>query len=294
MNVNYINPFINACIDVFKTFAGLISVPGKPVAQLSPTAQGDVKGIIGLNGHGISGYFIINFYGPFLEKITATLFGVDSVSSQEELNDLAGELTNMITGNAKAELSKKGFFFDVAVPRISHGTPKIPPALARTPVIMVPFTTKSGKYAIEASIKKIEEDFAEDTLPEVTPSQGYISVETFSKLTGIDPVKTRRLLKTGYISGKKISNKQWHIPEAELEKIHGYKKSLHRPARKTGGAHASDGSMSVEEFSKASGLTPAKVKHFLRTGFLKGGRVAGNTWRINPGEIQKFKTQKTI
>lgn len=296
MNVNYINPFINGCIDVFKTFAGLISVPGKPVARKQPGAPGDIKGMIGLNGHGINGYFIINFSRPFLEHIMASLFGVAGPAAMEELNDLAGELTNMITGNAKAELSKRGFFFDVAVPQISSSAPKIPDTMTRTPVIMVPFTTKSGRYAIEASIKRIEADFAEDTMPEIEAPPGMISVETFSKKTGIDPIKVRRLLKTGFISGYKVSNKQWHIPEVQLEKIAGYKKNQsHRVRPRPGSppkirqANSVEEFVSILEFATISGLTSAKVKSFLRTGFLKGIMTDQNLWQVHRDEIKKFK-----
>lgn len=119
MEVKYINPFINASMAVFSTFAGLESTPGTPSVRTRPLTNREISGFIGLNGHGITGYFIINFSSAFLQEIMASIFE-HTTSSQEDLYDLAGELTNMITGSAKADLSKKGFFFDVAVPRISH------------------------------------------------------------------------------------------------------------------------------------------------------------------------------
>lgn len=158
MNVAYINPFITACIDVFKTFAGLVSTPGTPVAEKHPGDHGSVKAMIGLKGHGINGYFIISFSYDFLKKIVAGLFGTHASASLEECNDLAGELTNMITGSAKAQLSKQGFFFDVAVPRISQVLPEIPASMKNTPVIMVPFSTPSGEYTIEASLHAVKKN----------------------------------------------------------------------------------------------------------------------------------------
>ena len=104
MNVNYINPFINASIDVIKTFAGIKSEAGRPLVRNKPGVNGDVIGFIKLNGHGISGYFIIHFSRSFLNKILVTLFNSQTTPAKEEVYDLAGELTNMITGNAKAEL----------------------------------------------------------------------------------------------------------------------------------------------------------------------------------------------
>ena len=51
-------------------------------------------------------------------------------------------------------------------------------------------------------------------MPEIAPpDKGFISVDEFAKRTRMDPIKVRRLLKTGFLSGKKISNRQWHIPQ---------------------------------------------------------------------------------
>ncbi|MCP4720637.1 MAG: hypothetical protein GY860_14385 [Desulfobacteraceae bacterium] len=290
MNVNYINPFINASISVLKTFAHIDSEPGRPLVRNKPGTSGDIIGFIGLNGHGINGYFIIHFSRVFLNKILVTLFNGDTTPSKEELYDLAGELTNMITGNAKAELSKNGFFFDVAVPMISHSTPKISSDLKNNPVIIVPFNTRAGKFNIEASIITIEEDLAKDTMSEVPPPPGYTSVAQFAKETRMDSIKIRRFLKTGFLSGTKISNRQWHIPESEFEKILGPQKDLARKNKNIkASAETLEDSISIENFSKLSGLSSAKIKSFLRSGFLKGCLDTNNIWRVKQDEIAKFK-----
>ena len=286
MNVKYINPFISASMDVFSTFAGVESRPGSPSVRLTPLTDQDVNGFITLNGHGINGYFIINFSSRFLKEILTEIFDhTDAVN--EEINDLAGELTNMITGSAKAELSKRGYFFDVAVPRISHTAPEIPSEMKKKPVIIVPFATKAGKFHIEASFQRVEEDFQQDTMPEVEAPEGYVSVEIFAKTVRMDPIKVRRLLKTGFLSGKKISNRQWHIPEEELLKIQGY-----RPPANTVMKNLSqsvlDETVGVEEFSRLSGLNSAKIKSFLRTGFLKGVQDENKAWRVHRCQVSKF------
>lgn len=286
MDVNYINPFINASMDVFSTFAGVKSTPGAPSVRTRPLTDKDINGFIGLNGHGISGYFIINFSAAFLQKILTNIFD-HAKSSEEELHDLAGELTNMITGSAKAELSKKGFFFDVAVPRISNLAPVIPDDLKKNPIIVVPFETQAGKFHIEASMQRIEEDFQQDTMPEVKPPQGHISVDEFARRTRMDPIKVRRLLKTQFLSGKKVSVKQWHIPEDELYKIQGYRPPKNQSSQKVS-PMLLDETISVEEFSRLSGLRPAKIKSFLRSGFLKGLMDENNTWRVKKGQVSKF------
>ncbi|WP_022667604.1 chemotaxis protein CheX [Desulfospira joergensenii] len=286
MDVKYINPFISASMEVFLTFAGVESHPGAPVVSKKPLADKEINGFIGLNGHGISGYFIINFSSSFLTAIYAEIFD-HSKAKKEELYDLAGELTNMITGMAKAELSKQGFFFDVAVPKISQAPLlMIPQDLVTNPVIVVPFDTRAGKFYIEASIQTIDEDFQQDSMPEVTPPDGYISVDEFAQITRMVPVKVRRLLKTGFIQGKKISAKQWHIPWEEIDKIQGNRISRPKPAKEIPKSLL-DETVSVQEFAGQTGLSPTKVKSFLRSGFL-AGVLNGKEWRVKKGQISKF------
>ncbi|MCP3940960.1 MAG: hypothetical protein GY710_05700 [Desulfobacteraceae bacterium] len=293
MNVDYINPFINASINVFKTFVGIISIPGPPRIDTKITTDGEVNGFIGLNGHGINGYLMINFSVQFLNQLLKKLFNRNTDSTDLELNDVAGELTNMISGSAKAELSKKGFFFDVAVPKISRKKPQIPKNLKNNPIILVPFSTALGDFCIESSIIRIEEDFAKDTRPELPCPEGMLSVANFSKQTGMAEIKVRRFLKTGFLSGKKITNLQWHIPEKELGKFQCNKNNIAKKAEsKKISQESLDVTISINKFVKLSNLSSAKIKSFLRSGFLKGYLDESNNWRIKESEILKFKNPK--
>jgi len=293
MNVDYINPFIATSVKVFNTFAQIKSIPGSPTVAASLTKNGFVNGFIGLDGHGISGYFVINFSQIFLRQLYMSLFDTQTISSKAELFDAAGELTNMISGGAKAELSQQGFFFDVDVPKIFQTIPVIPENLKQNPVILVPFETRLGTYVIQASILKIEEDFAADSMPEIKPPKGMISVAQFSEQTGMGKIKVRRFLNTGFLKGEKISPSQWHIPEKELDKIQVKKANLKKrsTAIKTGTSDIVIGedSVNINEFSKLSGLSPAKIKGFLRSGFLKGVQDGRQIWHIKKSDASKFK-----
>ena len=285
MNVNYINPFINACIEVFSTFANLESRPGKPRARIHPSARGELKAIIGLNGHGIDGYFIIHLTRAHLENIMATLFNTHTRHSDEELKDLAGELTNMISGCAKAQLSQRGFFFEVALPQISTTEIEIPTNLERVPVIQVPFETDMGIYVIEASIKTMDSDLAQDDMATIPAPPGMLSLEDFSSRVRIHPVKLKRLLKTGHLTGERISRQQWHIPTSQLKKFPGH----HPDKAPMGTAPICQATLSLEEFSRSTGLPQAKIKRFIRSGFIAAALDENENWVIPPSEILKFK-----
>ncbi|MCP4673122.1 MAG: chemotaxis protein CheX, partial [Desulfobacula sp.] len=221
-----------------------------------------------------------------LQQIYKNLFGPEKTTSKAELFDAAGELTNMISGGAKAELSNQEFFFDVAVPLLSQSPPQIPGHLKKNPIILVPFDTKAGDYTIQASIQKIEEDFAEETALEIPPPEGMISVTQFSKFTGMGKIKIRRFLKTGFLKGTKVDQTQWHIPEKELEKVH-VKKIYKKVHASTG--NIDDTYVTISEFSRLSRLTPAKIKSFLRSGFLKGIQDETHGWHIKKHHVSKFR-----
>ncbi len=215
MKVEYINPFINAVIHVLKTMGGVSPVPGKPRLKDGNTALGDVSGVIGLAGEGVRGFFVVSFTEScilsFMEKMLGETF--DRIDA--EVKDAVGEVTNMISGGAKGELSQKGFFFDVAIPSVVSGARHKIEQSTGMPVIVVPFSTEAGAFFIEAALytgEPVEQETAE--IPE-----GMLSIAQFSRKTGIRTATIRGWLNTGFIKGEKVSAKVWHIPEEEMKKV---------------------------------------------------------------------------
>ena len=50
MDVNLINPFIDATLNVLETMTSTKAEPGKPYLKKGQVASGDVSGVIGLTG----------------------------------------------------------------------------------------------------------------------------------------------------------------------------------------------------------------------------------------------------
>ena len=215
INVGYVNPFINATINVLSTMGGVNPVPGKPHLKEGVEAYGDVSGIIGLAGEGVRGFFAVSFLEPCIFGIMSGMFGETYDTVGSEVKDAVGEITNMISGGAKAELSNKGYFFDVAIPTIVSGKGHHIRQVAGIPVIVVPFETEAGSFYIEASL--YTGPLPEEELGEIP--EGMIGVTEFSQRTGVRTATVRRWLSTGFLKGKKINNKVWHIPEEEVGKV---------------------------------------------------------------------------
>ncbi|MFO7753711.1 MAG: chemotaxis protein CheX [Desulfobacteraceae bacterium] len=292
MNVDYINPFINSAINVLNTMAGIKAVPGKPGVRRSSFGKGDIHGFIGLNGHGINGFFIISFTRTCINEILSNIADAPADESLPNMSDAVGELTNMISGGAKATLSQKGFFFDVAVPSTGTSRPDIPEGMKGEPVIIVPFQTGKGNFYIEACISKVEEDFREDHQPWVEVPDGMLTVKSFAEKTGMAEIKIRRFLKTGFLSGTMVSPKQWHIPEQELSKIQvvktGGKNNGYSVKSPELSADMLAGCVSVKEFAAMSGLASPKIRRFLRSGFIEGFKDSEGAWHVKRDQISKF------
>lgn len=215
MKVEYINPFINASIHVLSTMGGVNPVPGKPHIRDNNHASGDVSGIIGLAGEGVRGFFVVSFTEKCILNFMSKMLDETFDRIDAEVKDAVGEVTNMISGGAKAELSHKGFFFDVAIPSVISGKAHQIEQVTGIPVIVVPFRTEAGPFYIEAALYTGEPaDQEKGEIPE-----GMLSVAQFSKKTGVRTATVRRWLKGGFLKGDKITSRVWHIPEEEVKKI---------------------------------------------------------------------------
>jgi chemotaxis protein CheX len=72
----------------------------------------------------------------------------------EELEDAAGELLNMIFGEAKTILNeKKGYTLEKAVPTIITGEKLSFRHRGTSPVIVLPFESAAGSFHIEVMVE---------------------------------------------------------------------------------------------------------------------------------------------
>ena len=70
----------------------------------------------------------------------------------DEIVDAVGELTNMICGGAKAQLSKLNQKFDLATPTMITGKGVEIAYYTEAPIIVIPFETANGSFVVEANL----------------------------------------------------------------------------------------------------------------------------------------------
>ncbi len=148
MNVEFINPFLRATLNVLKTMAFTEATAGKPYVKKDQIAGGDVSGIIGITGE-TEGSLSISFSEPCICYIVSNMFGETITKINKEVEDAVGEITNMISGDARRELAEKGLVLQGSIPTVVSGKNHSIKHLAKGPSIAIPFSTKAGHFVVE-------------------------------------------------------------------------------------------------------------------------------------------------
>jgi len=129
-------------------------VPEKPRLKKDEIALGDVSGLIGMVSEQTKGSLSITYEGKLAIATMKKMVGEGPDEINEEIIDLVGEITNMVTGGAKRMLSEKGFEFDMATPIVVSGKDHRIHHKADGPIIIIPLNSEFGKAYIEFSFDK--------------------------------------------------------------------------------------------------------------------------------------------
>lgn len=147
MNVEFINPFLSSMLNVMTTMAKMDLVPEKPRLKKDDIAMGDVSGLIGMVSEQAKGSLSITFDGPLALATMKGMVGEAPDEVNEEITDLVGEITNMVTGGAKRLLSEKGIEFDMATPMVVSGKNHTIHHKSKGPVVIIPLKSAEGNRA---------------------------------------------------------------------------------------------------------------------------------------------------
>jgi len=152
MDVTLVNPFISATVKVLETMASTKVNPGKPFLKKDKIARGDVTGIIGITGEA-NGTISVTFDEGSILGIVSKMFGEELKEMNAEISDAVGELTNMISGQARRKLEENGREFQAAIPSVVTGKDHEINHITSGPIVAIPFTTDGGKFTIEICLE---------------------------------------------------------------------------------------------------------------------------------------------
>ena len=138
MDAKYIKPFVLATRSVFKAMLNIDMAVDKPFMKHDRTASGDVTGVMGLVGDK-KGTVMISFTRKGALHTYRTLMMDECTEINNEVIDAIGELTNIISGQARKELEDGGINLKASIPTVVIGTDVELHFITKLPIVSLPF-----------------------------------------------------------------------------------------------------------------------------------------------------------
>jgi chemotaxis protein CheX len=156
IDVEFVNPFVDSTIKTLSTQCNLQILPGKPRLK---GAEGEppvaIAGVIGLTSKAFNGSIALCFPEKTFLGAMEGMLGEPFPELTKDLEDGAGELLNIIFGQAKIVLNEKGMGIEKAIPTIVTGQSIAVRHLVNRPTIVLPFETEKGPFFIEVGIDEV-------------------------------------------------------------------------------------------------------------------------------------------
>ncbi|MDR0522207.1 MAG: chemotaxis protein CheX [Planctomycetaceae bacterium] len=154
IRVEFVNPFIIAVSKTLETMINCKVVREAPQLKKERTMLYPVSGIIGLTG-AVVGTVVLTMSESLALKSASIMLQDECKEFNADVFDAVGELTNMIAGNAKAQLEE--YKLRLSLPNVIHGdnTELLFPEESQP--ISIPFQTDYGPMAVEIGFTATKE-----------------------------------------------------------------------------------------------------------------------------------------
>jgi chemotaxis protein CheX len=151
MNVNIINPFLEAVKNVLSQF-GISDIKVQGIKKEKKYDETEIISIIGLVGD-VRGNVSYSMSEDTAKKVVSTMMmGMPVESIDEMAMSAVGELTNMFTGNASTILAQNGFKIDITPPSTVIGQ-NIYVNIGKVKTILVNMETSAGKIEVNVGLE---------------------------------------------------------------------------------------------------------------------------------------------
>lgn len=152
MKAEFVNPFLKGTINVLKTMAFVDPKPGKPYIKKDRMSIGDISGIIGLTGS-MQGAVVVSFSKECAIKVISSMMGEPYDDLNDEVRDAVGEVTNMISGDARRSLAELGSNFEAGIPTVIVGKGHEITSMGKGPCLAIPFKIDGEDMNVEVSFE---------------------------------------------------------------------------------------------------------------------------------------------
>lgn len=113
---------------------------------------GDVSGVIAMVQNHLEGTLILCLTYDSIREILPHVIGNSIAVTSEMALDAVGELTNMIFGQIKTELNKRGYQIKLGIPSVVMGRGHFVSQFHRGKYMIIPFTMGGNLFQVNVAI----------------------------------------------------------------------------------------------------------------------------------------------
>ena len=152
VNVEFINPFIDATRNVFSSMCRVETARKKIFVKDDYKMLGDISGVMELSGTA-AGSVVISMSSELACLVVGNMLGEPPAAElTQDVQDATGEIINMISGQAKASLVKTKYHFTISIPTVVTGPGHEIAHQQGTPNIVVVFEGAGHDFSLQVCL----------------------------------------------------------------------------------------------------------------------------------------------
>jgi len=150
MKAEWINPFVSATVSVFAKMLNCEIERGNPTIKNGSNPCHDVSGIMGLQGKAC-GTVVVSLSRAAALTATEVMMGTKPEDIDADVVDVVGEITNMVAGAAKAQMSELSM--SIGLPTVITGNSHLINFPRGVVVISIPFQSTWGPLCVDVGLR---------------------------------------------------------------------------------------------------------------------------------------------
>ncbi len=146
----------NAVVSAMRNTFSVEVQPGKyEIGNGIVSLVGDVSGVIGMVQDELEGTLTLCFTFDTIRDILPHVIGKSVSITHEMAVDAVGEITNMIFGQVKTDLNRRGFGLKLGIPSVVTGRGHFLSHFHRGHYMIVPFYLQGQLFQVHVAVHKI-------------------------------------------------------------------------------------------------------------------------------------------
>lgn len=153
MKVEYVSPFAEAAISVFRSLIGADVERGQLSARPDLFTTQQISIVCGITGD-VEGLVIYGMSMITADKIAGKMLGTPVVTFDQLAASAIAELGNMVSGHSASLLAVQGYTCDITPPTIIRGT-NVKITTLNIPALVIPLNLKDiGSFEVNVSLQE--------------------------------------------------------------------------------------------------------------------------------------------